>query len=241
MAQAYEHLAHWFERLNDDCGYAQWSQYFLSGLSALGVGRRGLEAGCGSGAFSRALARAGYDMTAADISAPMLSEGMRLAREEGLFIRFVQADAAALSLGTFDFILSPNDCYNYIPPRKLPSAFRHAAKSLKKGGVFWFDLSSAYKLREKIANNVFADDRDEVTYLSFNRLYDDRVEMDVTLFVRRRDGAFDRLDERHTQYIHERADVVGMLEEAGFEVRTEGHLGGAEEQSDRVNYICRKV
>ena len=241
MAKAYEYLGKWFERLNDDCGYEQWSQYFLTGLRSLGAGERGLEVGCGSGAFSRALSRAGYDMTACDISAPMLSEGMRLAREQGLHIRFVQADAVTLSLGTFDFLIAPNDCYNYIPPQKLPSAFRHAFRSLKKGGIFWFDISSEYKLREKIADNVFADDRDEVTYLVFNHLLADRVEMDVTLFVRRVDGAFDRFDARHTQYIHTAASLAGQLEAAGFCVeRTEGHLGEDAGKSDRINFICRK-
>ena len=243
MAQAYEHLSHWFERLNDDCGYEQWSQYFLSGLAALGAGHKGLEVGCGSGAFTRALAGAGYAMTGADLSAPMLSEAMRLAREEGLFVRYVQADAAKLSLGEkFDFLLSPNDCYNYISQEKLSAAFRHAAASLRKGGIFWFDLSSAYKLREKIADNIFADDRDDVTYLCFTHLFADRVGMDVTLFVRRPDGAFDRLDEQHTQYIHETQDVVDKLENAGFRVlRVEGPLGEEVAGSDRVNFICRKA
>ena len=107
MAQAYEHLSQWFERLNDDCGYEQWSQYFLSGLAALGAGSRGLEVGCGSGAFTRVLTKAGYVMTGADLSVPMLSEAMRRAREEGLSIRYVQADAAKLNLGDkFDFLLS---------------------------------------------------------------------------------------------------------------------------------------
>ena len=242
MTQAYDHLSEWFERLNDDCGYEQWSQYFLRGLSGLGVGKRGLEVGCGSGAFTRALAKAGYEMTGCDLSAPMLSKAVSLAREKGLKINFVQADAAKLSLGKFDFLLSPNDCYNYIPHSNLRSALRHAASSLKIGGIFWFDISSEYKLREKIANNVFADDRDEVTYLVFNHLFADRVEMDVTLFVRRSDGVFERYDEQHTQYIHTVPDVCKLLEETGFElVRVEGHLGENFEKSDRVNFICRKL
>ncbi len=241
MAQAYEYLSQCYERLNDDCGYEQWSQYFLSGLKALGAGRRGLEVGCGSGYFSRALAAHGYEMTGADLSAPMLSEAVRRTREAGLHVDYVQADAARLSLGKFDFIISPNDCYNYISPERLSAAFRRAAASLVKGGIFWFDLSSPRKLREKIADNVFADDRDEVTYLVFNKLFPDRVEMDVTLFVRREDGAFDRFDERHVQYIHETDDVCGLLGAAGLEViRVEGHLGEAPQESDRVNYICRK-
>ena len=241
MATAYAYLSKWYERLNDDCGYEQWSQYFLKGLKALGAGPKGLEVGCGSGYFSRELARHGYRMTGCDLSAPMLSEAMRLSREEGLRIDFFQADAVTLALGTYDFLLAPNDCYNYIPPEKLPAAFRHAFRSLRKGGIFWFDVSSEYKLREKVANNVFADDRDEVTYLVFNHLFSNRVEMDVTLFVRRADGAFDRFDERHTQYIHTASALEALLTAAGFFVeRTEGHLGEDAVGSDRVNLICRK-
>ena len=96
-------------------------------------------------------------------------------------------------------------------------------------------------MRHKVADNISADDREDVTYLSFNSLAKDRVEMDVTLFVRRKDGAFDRFDEHHTQYIHEEEDVSAALEAAGFAlVRTEGHLGTCKEGSDRLNFICRE-
>lgn len=241
MANAYDHLSKWFEFLNDDCDYATWSQYFIDGLGRLNAGKRGLELGCGSGAFCRALAKAGYEMTGADLSAPMLSEGAKRAREEGVRVGFIQADAVRLRVPKpFDFIISPNDCYNYIPEEKLPSAFARAFSSLKTGGIFWFDVSSACKLREKIANNIFADDRDEITYLCFNTLKEDRVEMDVTLFIRERDGRFSRFDEKHVQYIHEEETLVSALERAGFDVSVEGHLGGEKEGSDRLNFICRK-
>lgn len=240
---AYEYLSEWFEFLNDDCDYALWSQYFIDGLKRLQAGSRGLELGCGSGAFCRALSKCGYEMTGADISAPMLSKGARLAKDGGLNIQFVQADAANLKTPEkYDFILSPNDCYNYIPQKKLPAAFKSALSALKKGGIFWLDISSAYKLREKVANTVCADDRDEVTYLAFNSLKDDRVEMDVTLFVKEADGRFTRYDETHTQYIHETEDVRAALIKADFEILSvEGHLGEKAEGSDRVNFICRKV
>ena len=132
MAQAYDYLSEWFEFLNDDCDYALWSQYFIEGLSRFGAGRKGLELGCGSGAFCRALARAGYGMTGMDISAPMLSKAARLAREEGLDIPFLQADAETFCAPRkFDFVLSPNDCYNYVAQRDLEPAFRRAAAALK--------------------------------------------------------------------------------------------------------------
>ena len=240
MPQAYDFLADWFEFLNDDCDYAAWSQYFIDGLKCRAVGRNGLELGCGSGYFCRALARAGYQMTGADISDAMLSKAAELAANEGAYVKFLHADAAKLRVPSrFDFILAPNDCYNYIPQSALSTAFKRAAESLKKGGLFWFDLSSAYKLREKIANNIFADDRDEVTYLSFNSLKEDRVEMDVTLFVREADGRFSRLDEKHVQYIHEEDAVLAALQAAGFDVeRVEGHLGADKRGSDRLNFLC---
>ena len=242
MKEAYGPLAEWFEYLNDDCDYAAWSQYFIDGLSSLGAGSRGLELGCGSGAFCRSLVRAGYCMEGADLSPAMLMKADRLAREEGLRIPFFRADAAALRApGKYDFVLSPNDCFNYIPPQKLPSAFKHVANALVKGGIFWLDVSSSYKLRHKVADNICADDRDDVTYLSFNTIAGEKVEMDVTLFVKRKDGAFDRFDEHHTQYIHEEEDVSAALSGAGFSpVRVEGHLGEEKEGSDRLNFICRK-
>lgn len=240
--QAYDSLAAWFEYLNDDCDYVSWSQYFIQGLSSRGAGNSGLELGCGSGAFCRALSEAGYQMQGADLSPSMLSKAQSLAREKGMAINFFLADAANFSLPKkVDFILSPNDCYNYISPEKLGSAFLHAAAALKKRGIFWFDISSAYKLRKKIADNMFADDRENVTYLCFSRLLPDRVEMDVTLFVRRHDGAFDRFDERHTQYIHEEAEVCERLRAAGFRILSvEGHLGESKEKIDRLNFICQK-
>lgn len=242
MAHAYEYLAEWFEFLNDDCDYALWSQYFINGLARLKAGRKGLELGCGSGAFCRALKKAGYEMSGADLSLPMLSKAERLAREEGLKIPFFQADAANLKTPEkYDFILSPNDCFNYLPQNKLKTAFAKVASRLTAGGVFWFDVSSSYKLRERVGNRLMGDDRDEVTYLSFNRLFEDRVEMDVTLFVREQDGRFSRYDEKHVQYIHEEEEIIAALSQAGFSsVTVEGGLGASKEGSDRLNYICRK-
>ena len=242
MPQAYDSLADWFEYLNDDCDYSRWSQYFIEGLRRMGAGKKGLEIGCGSGAFCRALAKEGYCMTGADISAPMLSKAAALARTEGVNVQFVLADAAKLKTPEkYDFIIAPNDCYNYIPQEKLASAFRRSYDCLKKGGIFWGDVSSAYKLREKVANNMFADDREQVTYLSFNRLCGDREETEVTLFVREGDGRFRRFDERHTQYIHAEADILSALDGAGFELlREEGHLGEEKIRSERLNFLCRR-
>lgn len=241
MARAYEHLAAWFEMLNDDCGYPDWADYLIGRLKAFGAGRSGLELGCGSGYFCRALQRAGFCMSGADHSLPMLSCAEQRAREENLPIGFFYADAAALKTPErYDFVLSPNDCFNYIPPQKLERAFCGVKRALKKGGLFFFDISTKHKLLGELADTVSADDREEITYLAFHTREKDAVKTEVTLFVKRRDGAFDRMDETHRRYLHEEGDVSAALEAAGFTVlRVEGHLGEEKEGSGRLNFLCK--
>ena len=180
-------------------------------------------------------------MTGGDLSEAMLSKAVRLSREEGLSIPFYKTDAANFrSPDRYAFILSANDCINYLPQEKLAAAFKRIAGRLERGGLFWFDVSSEYKLTEKVANNMFGDDRDDVTYIEFNTLKKDRVETDVTLFVKEGE-LFRRYDERHIRYIHKRDALLAALSAAGFAVEVEGHLGENTFQSDRLNFICKKV
>ena len=158
----------------------------------------------------------------------------------GFSVKQLQIKCAVRFPERYDFILSANDCINYLPPAKLLSSFRAISKCLKKGGIFWFDVSSEYKLRQKVANNMFGDDRDDVTYLEFNSLKEDRVETDVTLFVREGEF-FRRFDERHVRYIHSEEAVMAALLAAGFRAEIEGHLGEQKDNSDRLNFICEKV
>lgn len=237
---AYSALGGVFEYLNGDCGYEQWSQYLIDRLSALGAGARGVDIGCGNGYFTRALCRAGYDVTGVDISPQMLSKAVEFALREGIRTEFLLGDITTLKLNfKSDFIIAVNDCLNYVKPEKLPQAFKRVYSNLKKGGIFIFDISTPLKLRDVLGNNVFAEDGNDITYLWFNSLKENRVDMDITVFTRRPDGAYERADERQTQYIHGVTEVKGLLEAAGFAVRTEGHLGGSAEH--RINYICRKV
>lgn len=244
MNSAYSSLADWFEYLNADCDYEQWSQSLYERLCAEGVtAGAGLDIGCGSGAFTRAFARRGFAMTGYDVSEEMLAKASRLSAEEGVFPQYVCADARKIRViggRKADFALCVNDCLNYIPPRDVPAFFRRVAACLRRGGAFLFDVSSAKKLRETIGNNAFCEDRDEVAWMWFNRLCEDRVEMDVTLFVREADGRFRRGDEHHVQYIHEEAALLAAAEGAGFAIRSVGgsYAAGAEPADARVNVCC---
>ena len=239
MTDAYSSLADWFEYLNEDCDYEKWSQYLYERLRSLGItSGRGLDIGCGSGAFTRAFAAFGFDMTGYDSSEQMLQKAERLGA--GGRVRYVLSDARKLRVagGRADFALCVNDCLNYIPPQDVPAFFARTANCLRKGGAFLFDVSSPYKLREIVGSKVFCEDREEVAYLWFNRCKEDRVEMDITLFVKGADGRFDRSDEHHTQYIHEGDFLADAAEKAGFRVCSrEGAFGEAADRT-RLNFLC---
>ena len=239
--QAYSHLAKWFEYLNDDCDYENWSQYLIVKLKAFPL-TTGIDVGCGGGWFTRAFQRQGYQMTGMDISAQMLDFAQETAMKQGLRSEYLLGDISKTKLPPrFDFATAINDCVNYIPKTKLRAAFKNVRGGLKKGGIFLFDISSKKKIEGKIANTVSVDDRDEVTYLSFNRAETDGVTMEVTLFAKRADGAFDRLDETHRQYIYEEEEIVSALTDCGFEVlEVEGHLGADKTVADRITFLAQK-
>ena len=238
---AYATLAKWFEYLNDDCDYGAWSKYLLSKLSRYSL-KEGLDVGCGGGWFTRAFTRAGYAVTGLDVSPEMLDFAQGTALKEGVRGEYLLGDVTKFRTPKkYDFVTAINDCFNYVPKSKLPAAIKSVRGALKKGGIFLFDISSEGKFKSKIANTVSVDDRDEVTYMSFNREEEDGVTMEVTLFAKGVDGRYERFDETHRQYIYTEAEIVEALENGGFTVvETEGHLGEDKTMSDRITFLVVK-
>ena len=238
---AYTHLAKWFEYLNDDCDYENWSQYLIMKLEKYPL-QTGLDIGCGGGWFTRAFERRGYRMTGLDVSASMLDFAQETALKEGVRSEYVLGDITKMKLPKkFDFATAINDCLNYIPKEKLDVALKKIGAALKKDGIFLFDVSTERKIRQRIANTVCADDRDDVTYLSFNKAETDGVTMDVTLFVKNPDGSFHRADETHRQYIHTESELLAALERNGFvALEVEGHLGADKTDCDRLCILAQK-
>ena len=238
---AYAELAKWFEYLNDDCDYEKWSQYLILHLKKYPLST-GLDVGCGGGWFTRAFQKAGYQTTGLDVSAQMLGYAQDQARKEGLRGEYFLGDITKIKLpARFDFVSAINDCVNYIPKEKLRLAFKNVRSALNKKGIFFFDISSERKFREKIADTVSVDDREDITYISFNRVDGEKATLDVSLFVKNANGDYSRRDEQHVQYIYKEEEILALLEETGFElIKVEGHLGEEKTQSDRICFWAQK-
>ena len=238
---AYAHLADWFEYLNDDCGYENWSQYLIEKLEKFPV-KEGLDIGCGGGYFTRAFQKHGYLVAGLDNSPQMLDKAQRTGLQAGMRGEYLLGDIVKFrSPKKYDFATAINDCLNYIPKNKLASAIKSVHNALKKGGIFLFDVSSPRKFYEKIANTVSVDDREDITYLSFNTQETDGVRMDVSLFVKGADGKYERLEETHRQYIHTEEEIQNALIENGFEIlEAEGCFKEDKQTSDRIVFLARK-
>ena len=238
---AYSTLAEWFEYLNDDCDYEQWSQYLIKTLSAYPLDT-GLDVGCGGGYFTRALQRHGYQMTGMDVSTEMLDKAQRTAFSEGVRSEYILGDVSKGKIARkYSFVTAINDCFNYVEKGRLKTALKNVYGALKKGGIFLFDVSSEKKFREKFMDAVNVDDRDDVTYFSFARLDGEVATLDVTLYVKGKDGKYERFDEQHVQYVYTEAELSAALEEIGFTVlRVEGHLGENKSISDRLVFLAQK-
>ena len=92
-----------------------------------------------------------------------------------------------------------------------------------------------------IANNLFAEDLDELTYLWFNELIGDKITMSLTFFIKSGDK-YVRKDEVHVQYIHELDFIKSVLEENSFEIaelfgKNQGELSDTDE---RWNFVAIK-
>jgi len=233
---SYKTLATIYETLMKDCDYEQWSQYLLSSIKKYTNGTNGLDLACGSGKMTRLLSGFGFKMLGGDISQEMLSQAKALSVNNKQNINYFLADLNNLQkYGSFDFVTIINDGINYVKQDKLLKVFKGVYKNLKKGGILLFDVSSKYKLENVIGNNLFGEDWDDFTYLWFNKLYPDRVEMDLTFFIKEGDR-YIRQEEKHIQYIHTAKDLLVIAQQAGFIVLE----ADQEDAKQRLNFILRR-
>lgn len=243
--KAYSVLSKVYEYLILDDDYKLWADFLVDTAKKLnlGYGSLNVDCACGSGYFTRALKRAGYNVTGVDFSQEMLVEAKNLTAKEGLNIDYLQMDMSNLkSFKKVDFITVINDGINYVEPKKILKTFKSFYSNLNRGGYVLFDISSEYKIKNIIGNNLFGEDTEKCSYLWFNRLGDGFVDMDIVLFTPCGDK-YVRTEESHRQYAHSLKFICDSLISAGFsDIQTFGLFGRELTfDSDRICFIAKKV
>ena len=71
----------------NNCDYEGWANYVTAKIGKYLTGSAsGMDVACGSGYFTRALKRCGYNVFGMDISPEMLTSAQKITAKEGIFI-----------------------------------------------------------------------------------------------------------------------------------------------------------
>lgn len=250
VAEFYQHS------MDLSCDYEGWASYVIDRIKKYAAGNSGVDVACGSGQFTRALKKAGFNVCGVDISEEMLVAAQKESAKNGLFIQYIKGDVTKLKLPRkVDFITAINDAFNCLNGENMVKGFGRLNACLNKGGVLLFDVSSEYKLKNVIANNTFFEDEEDYSYIWTNKLFSDRVEMELTAFLKRKNlesaaknlgvngEIYEKKESALTEYVHTEAEILSALLKSGFEVLcVEGDKGEEKrENSERLNFIAKKV
>ena len=210
-----------YDKFMDNVPYKEWGKYLKSLLEEQGISDGlMLELGCGTGSLTEILADAGYDMIGVDLSADMLDIAMEKREQSGNNILYLLQDMREFELyGTVRAVVSICDCMNYILEEEdLLEVFCLANNYLDPGGIFVFDLNTPYKYREILGDSVIAENREEGSFIWENE-FDEETGInvyDLTLFLPREDGLYERDEEIHYQKAYDPEKVRELLEKAGL-------------------------
>ena len=169
----YDGLSGFYDLFMQDVDYNSWCDFISRHIPPNG---NGLDVGCGSGALTLMLAQRGHNMAGLDLSPEMIAIAIKNARKNAISnVSFAVGNAEKISLSIpVDFVIATCDVVNYL---KNPfDFFKNTYNNLKDGGVFIFDISSEYKLKKVLGNNVYTEEKDNVVYVWNNNLYKNRVD-----------------------------------------------------------------
>jgi len=147
----YKTIAHFYDQLHGDNAPAMNRHArgkILGGV--LPRVRSICDLGCGTGTTALEFARQGYQVYAVDLSPTMCRLAREKARRAGLPVRVLCADLRSFSLPhAVDLVSCEFNPLNHLRRKEdLERAARAAARALRPGGWFYFDLNTRRSLEE---------------------------------------------------------------------------------------------
>lgn len=218
----YTGFAEVYDQLMGDVNYDAWADFYVRLMNAFGI-REGkiCECACGTGSLTIPLHKRGFHLTGVDLSQDMLWIAAQKARAAGLGIPFVRQDMRKLHLHRpMDAVLATCDGVNYLlEDQDALEFFKSAWNALRPGGGLFFDVSTPYKLRNALGNQLICEDLENITYFWQNRYSEknDVVDMHLCIFVKQDDGSYRRIDEDQKQRAHSMQSLTKLLNQAGFD------------------------
>jgi len=185
-------------------------------------GRRWLELACGTGTVALAMARRGWQVTGVDGSPDMLAQARAKAALAEQEIPWLQQDMRQLQIAPrCDLATCLYDSLNYmLTSDDLAAVLQRVARCLCPGGLFLFDMNTAFALETFWGGQAYFEDRGDLA-VAFSTRYSpsrQRTAVTVTWFEREADGRYRKRSEQHTEQAYPPEHVSTLLVDAGFQV-----------------------
>lgn len=216
-SKQFDEIAFLYDELMGGVPYAEWAAYVRRILRRFKVTPKSvLDLCCGTGSVAEMLAANGLDVWGVDISPEMIEIARRKAAGKGLKIEYSVHNASSFRLGRkFDLVVSLFDSLNYITDSsELQNVFYRVSEHLNEGGLFVFDVNTAYAFSEGLftQSNV---GRSRGLLYDWRSVYDEAsglcmIEM---VFIRRGE----RVNVTHYQRAYSEGELIEMLAAAGIQ------------------------
>jgi ubiquinone/menaquinone biosynthesis C-methylase UbiE len=246
---SFQLVAPHYDTIMRDVPYKEWMRYLARLLKHREhTGKRVLDLACGTGSVSELFTASGYEVVGVDLSEGMIAEARRKAARKGRAIEYHVQDAATLDLPgpPFDLCVCLFDSLNYIlSPEQLQAAMLRVYAHLAPGGLFIFDINSAFALENNFfdQDNLESTDRLRYVWRSSYEAETRLCSVAMRFFCRQRNGIDAEFRETHVQFAYREAELVEMLKVAGFEKIETFHaysMHPVHETTDRIFFVSQK-
>jgi SAM-dependent methyltransferase len=201
-----------------------------------------MDALCGVGRITVALAEEGYAMTGVDLCGPYLDAAADSARAAGVECRFLKSDIRQIGLaGEFDAAINTYNSFGYLETAEDDLAMAAAIRrSLKPGGAFVIDVFGKEIIeRDFIASDSWEPEGSGASVSVESRFRGDREYLEQLWRIESGGRVSERL---FTQRLYSAPALEALFMRAGFEdVEISGSLDGKPYDGDAIALcaVCR--
>ena len=246
----YSVFARYYDELTANIDYRKRGEYFHEIIKKFKQTKENilLDLACGTGSISEVMAGLGYDVVGVDLSDEMLGMAIEKKFDSGLNIQYLCQDMRHFEMyGTIDVTICALDSINHLASLDdVGKVFKNVAFFSEQEGLFIFDVNTAYKHYNILANNTFTYETEDVYCVWENTLVPEtgEVKMNLEFFEREENGMYSRSNDSFSEKAYSEEDIERLLAESGFEVLAkygDDTFEPPTETSQRIVYVARCI